>query len=479
MSVWIVLIVVLFLLVLICKALAVSHKARKLSQKSVPEDKMRALFYAQRLAQMIRCPTISQKESFDQEPFFKLRNTVKELFPVLYKKADRLIFGDDCWVYRIQGKNHSRRVMLMSHHDVVKAEGEWKYPPFAGEIAEGKIWGRGTVDTKGPLFAELQALDELLKTGWVPECDVYLVSSHNEELAGNGVPLVLEYFKSRGETFDWILDEGGAVIDAPIPGMSCKCAMLAVHEKGRCALRCTASEKEGHAGLSPSKNPPIVRMSNFITAAAYRPPFVKRLYPQVEAMFQHLCPYMNFPMRIVFANLWCFGPLIVHLMPAINPQAGAMVGTQISFSDLHSQQSEADGKTCTVRAFLRCVDEADQKRDIEALKCLAETHNVQIEQGDEYEYHAPADLSKPGFGYIKSCAEQIFPYAASAPFVLPAGTDARHFTDICSSVIRFAPIEINAQQFASVHGPNENLDISALPAAVDFYKAVLTNYKPE
>lgn len=474
---WLFLVVALFLLLLIWNAVAVSMKARKLTQKTESDDKMRPLFYAQRLAQMIHCATVSVKDGFDKEPFLELRETIRELFPVLYETSDRMIFGDDCWVYRILGKDHSHRVMLMSHHDVVRAEGDWTYPPFSGEIADGKIWGRGTVDTKGPLFAELQALEELLKSGWKPECDVYLVSSHNEELAGNGVPLVLEYFKSRGESFDWILDEGGAVIDPPMPGIHCKCAMLAVHEKGRCELRCTASDQEVHGGLSPVKNPPIVRMSNFIAAVAYRPPFVKRLHPQVDAMFRHLCPYMNFPMRIVFANLWCFGSLVVHLMPEINPQAGAMVGTQAAFSELSSQQN-GTAKSCTVRAFLRCVNETDLKKDISALKCLAENYGVEIEQGDEYEYHTPADLSNPGFSYIKSCAEKSFPYAACAPFVLPAGTDARHFSEICSCVIRFAPIEIDAQQFASVHGPNENLDIAALPAAVDFYKTVLTNYKP-
>lgn len=52
----------------------------------------------------------------------------------------------------------AKNVMLMSRHDVVAAEGEWKYPPFSGQIAENCIWGRGTVDTKTPLFAEFSAL---------------------------------------------------------------------------------------------------------------------------------------------------------------------------------------------------------------------------------------------------------------------------------------------------------------------------------
>ena len=67
----------------------------------------------------------------------------------------------------------------MSHHDVVDVEGEWSYPPFSGE-------------------------EELLKEGWLPPCNVYLVSSHNEEVAGNGVPLALERFKENQIAFEWM-----------------------------------------------------------------------------------------------------------------------------------------------------------------------------------------------------------------------------------------------------------------------------------
>ena len=73
----------------------------------------------------------------------------------------------------------------MSHQDVVEATGEWKYPPFSGQIAEGRIWGRGTMDTKGSLCAILEAVEELLREGFTPSCDVYVASSCNEEIMGD------------------------------------------------------------------------------------------------------------------------------------------------------------------------------------------------------------------------------------------------------------------------------------------------------
>ena len=104
---------------------------------------------------------------------------------------ERHVFGEDCWVYELTGKNLSRSIMLMSRHDMVAAEGRWEHDPFGGEIIDGKLWGRRTVDTKTPLFAEFSALKELLLERWTPSCNGFLVSSStwrfSPECGGGGV----------------------------------------------------------------------------------------------------------------------------------------------------------------------------------------------------------------------------------------------------------------------------------------------------
>lgn len=77
---------------------------------------------------------------------------------------------------------------------------------------------------------------------------------------------------------------------------------------------------------------------------------------------------------------------------------------------------------------------------------------------------------------VKSC-KVAFPYAAAAPFILSVGTDARCFTRLSDSVIRFALIDIDKQQYASVHGENENTSLDKILLAVNFYKELLQNYQ--
>lgn len=432
--------------------------------------------YAKRLQKMIQCKTVSVKDSYDDSEFDKLRNVMEELFPLVHKHAKKMTFSDDCWMYCIPGTDESRNIMLMSHHDVVAADGEWKYDGFAGEIAEEKIWGRGTVDTKTPLFAEFSALEELLSEGYQPPCNIYIGSSHNEEIAGDGVPKALEYFKEHGIIFEAILDEGGAVIDPPVGGMKVdKCAMVAVHEKGFYHLNCTATTGSAHAGLTAGqKATPVERMSAFVHEISSKNIFIRRLNPQITAMFTHMAPHCKFPMNLVFGNLWLFGGILKKIMPSLSPAAGGLLGTTCVFNKI---EGSVESKSCTARATLRPVDSTDWKTDLQSFIEVAKKYDITVEIDEKSEYHEPADMTKPQLGYTFDRIKKVFPVYPPIPMILPAGTDARHFTEICPCVMRFAPIRLSAQQLASVHSENENIDIDAIADAVAFYKEFVKNYR--
>lgn len=466
---------ILFLIVLLLNTAVRSVCARRLTTSPKAPDAERCQHYAQRLSRMIQCRTVSVKDSYDDTEFARLRDVMAELFPLVSERAVKMTFSDDCWIYRVPGKDNSRNIMLMSHHDVVAADGEWQHEPFSGEIADGKIWGRGTVDTKTPLFAEFSALEELLAEGFEPPCNIWLGSSHNEELGGDGIPEALKYFKANNIAFEVILDEGGAIIEPPLGGMKCeKCAMVAVHEKGRGLINCIASTESGYAGLtSAAKATPVERMSSFISEISTSNIFIRRLNPQIKAMFRHLAPYCSFPMNILFSNLWCFGGLLEKIMPKLNAQAGGLIGTTCAAYEI---QGSSESKQCTAKLSMRGVDEQDIAKDFETLSAVAEKHGVSVAFDDTSEYHAPADMTRPAFAYTMACIGKVFPQYPAAPFILPAGTDARTLTDVCPCVLRFAPIRLSKEQLASVHSDNENIDVDAIPVCVDFYRQFLCGY---
>ena len=467
-----IILVVLFAFLVFCTIMTTGEPLNP-TRPLVSYDQSRE--YARQLQQMIACQTVSCKDSYDDTEFAKLRSVMEELFPLVHANCTKLTFGEDCWMYKLPGMDENHNILLMSHHDVVAAEGQWQYPPFSGVVADGKLWGRGTVDTKTPLFAMFAALEELLAEGYWPQCNVWLGSSHNEEIAGDGMPLALQYFKEQGITFDFVLDEGGAVIDPPIGGMDCpKCAMVAIHEKGRHKLILTASEGSSHSGLTAgAKATPTERMAEFIAQFRKENIFIRRMSPQLEGMLRAMAPYMVFPMKLVFANLWLFRPLLVKLMPRLSPAAGGLLGTTCAFNDLTTEEG---GKVCTARIMLRCIDDQDLAQDLKALETLAQRYGITVTQGEGCEYHAPADPTLPPFEHISDCIRHVFSDVPVVPFILPAGTDARVLTDVCPCVLRFAPLRLTAQQLASVHSEDENVDITAIGSAVVFYRRVLETY---
>ena len=113
--------------------------------------------YVEKLSRMIGCKTVWTHTGANTHEFQRFYSLLEELFPNLTAKAEKLTFGDGCFVYVIRGNNAKKNIMLMSHHDVVEGSEDWQTDPFAAVEKDGFLYGRGTIDTKTPQFAQLQA----------------------------------------------------------------------------------------------------------------------------------------------------------------------------------------------------------------------------------------------------------------------------------------------------------------------------------
>ena len=451
-----------------------TRKARALEGKHPEFTEKELEAYGKTFSRMLRCATVSVKDSYDDTEFAKLRGVVEEDFPLLHRKAERRLLADDCWMYKIPGKDTSRNILLMSHHDVVPADNDWTMPAFAGIIQDGKVYGRGAADTKGSLCAILFAAEEMLRDGVTPPVNLYIVSSHNEELGGDGMAATLAYCQENGITFEVILDEGGAIVEPPLAGMNCEmCAMVAVHEKGRLRLKCTVENESSHVSLTAFKGNPVERMSRFIQEITTRNIFIRSLNPQTRAMFGALAPYCKLPMKVLLSNLWLFGGLLTKVLPKLNATAGGMVGTTCNFQSI---QGSVNSKVCTASVMLRNINEEDLKKDYAAFKAVADKYGITLETERE-EYYPGADMASEAYRYAFECLAKVFPRYPAAPYILPAGTDAWRLTPVCGCVLRFAPTRMSKQQLGSIHSADENLDISAVAEAAAFYRYFVENYR--
>ena len=435
------------------------------------------LEYASRLSEMINCKTVWTPDGKNDAEFERFYTIVDTLFPNIASRAKKLVFGGGCFFYVIEGRDATRNILLMSHHDVVDGGDGWDSDPFTATERDGYLYGRGSIDTKTPLFAELQAAEELLAEGYdFHGINLYIGSSHNEEVGGDGMVLATDYFKAKGIRFDVLLDEGGAITEGQIPGVKAKSAVVAVHEKSRHYFKCKLdSTQAGHGGFGKAADSAAENMSRFISEVKSTEIYKGNFYPEVKATFERHAPYMSFPMNLLFGNMTIFAPVIKKIMMGI-PAASAMLSTSVSFPSVTAvdpANSLFRSKYAEAVMFIRCIREDDLYQGLERIKDIGSKYGVTIEE-IERDYCRPTDFNGEAFKMVEKLLNDTFPDVIVAPFLLTAGTDARRFTDVADNILRFAPIDLNKKQFATIHNPNEHIAISNIGECVAFYKEFVT-----
>lgn len=441
-------------------------------------DPQRAKAYGETLAKMVRIETVSSRFDPDREKFLAFQESLRELFPRAFAACEVYHPGDGLVLYLKAENPKGEPILLMSHHDVVEAQPEgWDHAPFSGDIDEtGRVWGRGTVDTKGSLMCELQALEELLARGWKPEKDVYITSSCTEEWSGPSAPEIVKWLKSRGIRIGMLLDEGGMILREPVGGVKGRYAMVGVLEKGYGDVRFIARSRGGHAS-APTKNSPLPRLGALMQDIEKRSPFKAKITPTVKEMFTRLAPNASFPLKLVFSNLWLFGPVLKKAMPSISPAAAAMMKTTCAFTTAKGSEGlNVLPLAAQVTANLRFIHHQANEESLAALERIAKKHDCEMEVITQ-EHPCPiVDYTGAPFKLLEEVAGEIYPGYGVVPYVMTGGTDAKYYGEVCDHCLRFAPIEIDNQQYGSIHSVNENLFTRALVPAVDFYKSVLEKY---
>jgi len=471
---WILLGLLAALLVALTAAVVRTFRTTRRWSDYVPDpDPARADAYARKLSAMVRYETVSHRDDPELEKYRGFHALLEKLFPTVHYKLEKAeIDGNLLFYWR--GKHRDKPLVLMSHQDVVPADpDDWLHQPFSGDIADGKVWGRGSADTKCTVMAFFQAVEELLKAGFTPEQDVYLASSCTEEYGGDGAPKLVAELKRRGVQPFLVCDEGGAIIQEPIGGVPGYFAMVGVFEKGQGNVRVTARSAGGHASAPPRKSP-IPRLAAFVCSMEKHPPFRKKLLPEVRAMFENFAPYSPFALRLLFGNLWLFGPLLEAVMPLVSPQAAAMLRTTAAFTMASgSDAANVLPQEASVWVNLRFIPHEGMEKSMKKLRRRARRFGLEVEVISDRDYTESADIYGQAWGQVMSAIEECFPGLPASPYVVTGGTDARFFQEICPNCVRFAPVTYGPEQMHGMHGINENIETACLPGAVDFYKTLI------
>lgn len=468
-------VLVLLLLIALIRTLMIKKECGDSRPYDMERDGIAPLQHAEHLSAMLQVPSVSRRGSTDLTEIYRMHERLEALYPRIHKSLSRVDL-DGALLYHWKGQHPERQpILLMSHHDVVEAVGDWKYPPFSGTIADGKIWGRGAVDTKGALCAILESVEHLLGEGFVPSCDVYIASSCNEEITGDGAVKTVEYLYEKGVRPELVMDEGGSVM-GHMMGSEASCAMVGVLEKGRANVKFIAHSKGGHASI-PFKHNPFARLADLMHTVETGHVFRRKLTKPVKRMYAAMAPYMPFGYRFVLGNAWLLSPVLPFFMEKMGGQPAALVSTTCVFTMAQgSNGANVIPETASVTANMRFMVHEPLEASLHKMLKLAQKRDIWMEMITGYDIPPTADTDTYAYHQVVRQIGDTFGDIPVIPYVMLAGTDARHYTKICDCVLRFVPLTMSDAQMKSAHAVNENLNVSSLARAVNYYVDFLRGY---
>ena len=432
-------------------------------KKKAGDERVRQ--YAETLGRMIRTETV-------QDNFHLFRDQLRGFFPVLFGTAEYTEY-EDSFTLRGAGQDLEQMPLLfMNHHDVVEAQGKWSHPPFSGEIADGRLWGRGTLDDKGGLWAMLQAAEELAAEGFRPQGDIWFFSASTEESTGKGAPEGARRFAEAGIRFRACFDEGGFIVTEPVPGIREKFAMIGVGEKGCADLKFIARSSGGHASV-PARDSPLVRLGKFMAEADKQHIFKAKMNSAVEEMLRVFAPYAG-AQGAIMAKPQRHRALLTRVLTGISPRTAALLRTTVAFTMAKgSDGANVIPAEAWVTANMRYSHHQGQQGSFDAIRTLAEKYGLEMEVLDPGNPSGLSDFKGEGYRMAREAVEAVFPAVKAAPFLMTGASDSRFMDCVCDQCIRFLPFDVTDQQTASIHGLDENVSIDNLVPAVEYYKFLI------
>lgn len=382
------------------------------------------------------------------------------LAPVLLERAPRR----SNVVARVAGSDPTLPPLLVhAHLDVVPADpAEWTVPPFAGEIRDGFVWGRGAVDMKDMCATLLTVLHRWAAEGTVPRRDIVLAFVADEEDRGEwGAYWLLDEHRALFDGCAAAIGESGGytVRASTASGEPVRLYPVATAERGTSHLRLTATGRAGHGSRRNDDNAVVKLIGALDRLAAHSWPV--RLTPAVRAFLEVAGPALGIEIDLsdIDATLRRLGPAAKIVENTVrNSTTPTVLSAGYKVNVIPGvAQAEVDTRVLpgTEEELLAEVDRLigpDVRREF-----ITRQPAVQ------------APVASPWFTAMASALEAADPGALVVPFCMGGGTDAKAFAQLGMDCFGFAPLWLpeGFDLRLMAHGVDERVPVEGLRFGVN------------
>jgi carboxypeptidase PM20D1 len=438
---------------------------------------------AESLAAAIRARTVSGYDDPDlnADQFRALHAHLQARYPRVHAALQREVVGGLSLLYTWRGTDPGLpAIVLMAHQDVVpiapNTESKWQAQPFAGEIKDGFVWGRGAWDDKSNLIAQLEAVEMLLGTGFQPQRTLHLVFGADEEVGGErGAAQIARRLQERGTKVEFVVDEGLLIVEGIIPGLNKPTALIGVAEKGYVSVDLRAEAAPGHSSIPPALpgQSAIGRLAGGL-ARLDRNPLPVAVGGVADQMFDTLAPEFDGLNRYVLTNRWLLGP-VVNAQLTRSPSTNATLRTTTAMTVIAGgDKDNVLPGVATATVNFRLLPGDTPATVVEHVRRTIADDRIEITtpRGGR-EASQVSSTTDIGYRTIERSVRELFPGTVVAPGLMVGGTDAKHFEGLARNVYRFSPVRASAEDLARFHGTNERISVANLADLIRFYHRLI------
>jgi len=379
-------------------------------------------------------------------------------------------------VARLEGSGAKRPLLLMSHLDVVPAEPEkWRHPPFAAELVDGVIWGRGTTDCKDLTVKSLMAMLLAKRQGLALERDLILAATGAEETGGAG----MAYLAGRHPELidcEYALNEGGGfsfhIGDQEV--FTCQTA-----EKGACRFRLIGRDTPGHGSI-PRDDHAVVRLADAVSSLA-KTGLPYHSTKTTDAFLEALSPAAGMPAEELARRLSAATPMNTVEMLPFTPELSRMLYA-VTHNTVTPNQLQAGTKVNVIPSEAEALVDGRTLPGVtqddflgEVAELLGEHVEVEvINAGSPLE----ADYDTPLFDTINQVMAELAPGSVVTPYLVSGGTDAKRMTNIGAKVYGFNPArEEGGLPITELwHNHDERISVENLAFGLRAYYEVVSRF---
>ncbi|XP_059487355.1 N-fatty-acyl-amino acid synthase/hydrolase PM20D1-like [Neocloeon triangulifer] len=438
---------------------------------------------AQRLAGILKIETVSYDENNqNKSEFLVLHDYLSDSFPNIHSSrfVEKYVVNKYSLLYKVTGSTRGKLpYLLTAHMDVVPATAaNWEHPPFGGVIVDDVIWGRGAIDDKGSVMGIMEALEYWLSQGVQPKRTFFIAFGHDEETGGNkgAYHLAIKLRALGVEKLDFVLDEGLMTTDKILPGVTKPAALIGVSEKGFLNVQLEVTGTLQHSSFPPAETPIGILGRAVGKLEENKHPIVFGTGPESDT-FHYVSPDTDYGIRIFYANMWLFGPLMASIMQN-DPLQSTVVKTSTGLTMFNSGVKDnviPDKATALVNHRVHPGQTIDQV--IEHDRWAIGDDKVKITQTARMDPHPVSPFGPEALAYqlISTSIYQTYENVVVAPCIMIANTDTNHYLSFTNKVYRYVPVSVTPDDVSRYHGDNERIPIDDYAHMLDFYFRFMQN----